>query len=76
MRLFPPVEHVEDIVSVNGVGDTFLGVMVSGLAQGGRVDKLVDVAQRGAVYTLKCAESVSKDVSKLESDLERVALLS
>ncbi|PTB79512.1 hypothetical protein M440DRAFT_1326662 [Trichoderma longibrachiatum ATCC 18648] len=75
MRLFPPVEHVENIVSVNGVGDTFLGVMVSGLAQGGRVDKLVDVAQRGAVYTLKCAESVSKEVSKLESDLKKVALL-
>ncbi|EHK24754.1 uncharacterized protein TRIVIDRAFT_122474, partial [Trichoderma virens Gv29-8] len=71
MRLFPPVEHVENVVSVNGVGDTFLGVMVSGLAQGGRVDKLVDVAQRGAVYTLKCAESVSKDVSKLESELEK-----
>ncbi|KAL6867860.1 Indigoidine synthase A like domain-containing protein [Trichoderma novae-zelandiae] len=60
MRLFPPVEHVEDVVSVNGVGDTFLGVMVSGLAQGGRVDKLVDVAQRGAVYTLKCAESMAQ----------------
>ena len=25
MRLFPPVEKVEDVVSVNGVGDTFLG---------------------------------------------------
>ncbi|RFU73831.1 pseudouridine-metabolizing bifunctional [Trichoderma arundinaceum] len=75
MRLFPPVEKVENIVSVNGVGDTFLGVMISGLAQGGRVDKLVDVAQRGAVYTLKCAESVSKDVSKLEGELQKVALL-
>jgi len=34
MRLFPPVEVVEDIVSVNGVGDTFLGVLVVGLAKG------------------------------------------
>ncbi|KAM0463867.1 hypothetical protein ACHAO4_000591 [Trichoderma viride] len=75
MRLFPPVEKVENVVSVNGVGDTFLGVMISGLAQGGRVDKLVDVAQRGAVYSLKCAESVSKEVSKLEGELEKVALL-
>ncbi|KAL7798534.1 Indigoidine synthase A like domain-containing protein [Trichoderma ceciliae] len=70
MRLFPPVEKVESIVSVNGVGDTFLGVMISGLAQGGRVDKLIDLAQRGAVYSLKCAESVSKDVSKLEGELQ------
>ncbi|PON28069.1 hypothetical protein TGAM01_v203206 [Trichoderma gamsii] len=75
MRLFPPVEKVETVVSVNGVGDTFLGVLISGLAQGGRVDKLVDVAQRGAVYSLKCAESVSKEVSKLEGELEKVALL-
>ncbi|EGX92137.1 IdgA domain protein [Cordyceps militaris CM01] len=59
MRLFPAVESVKDIVSVNGVGDTFLGVLISGLAQGGRVDKLVDVAQRGAVLTLKSTESLS-----------------
>ncbi|GKT83193.1 IDGA domain-containing protein [Colletotrichum tofieldiae] len=39
MRLFPPAETVavEDIVSVNGVGDTFLGVMIAGLSKGGRL---------------------------------------
>ncbi|KAI0842014.1 Indigoidine synthase A like protein-domain-containing protein [Hypoxylon sp. FL0890] len=57
MRLFPVVEEVDDIVSVNGVGDTFLGVLVAGLAQGGRVENLVNVAQKGAVLTLRSPQS-------------------
>ena len=73
MRLYPAVEKVEDVVSVNGVGDTFLGVLIAGLAQGGRVDKLVNVAQKGAVLSLKCAESVSPHISSLHGDLERAA---
>jgi pseudouridylate synthase / pseudouridine kinase len=71
MRLYPPVETVRDIVSVNGVGDTFLGVLVSGLAQGGRVENLIDVAQKGAVHSLKCAESVSSNLYTLEAELAR-----
>lgn len=71
MRLFPRVEDVKEIVSVNGVGDTFLGVLVAGLAQGGRVDKLVNVAQQGAVLSLKWAGSVSPEVSTLEEMLRR-----
>lgn len=66
MRLFPAAEKVDEVVSVNGVGDTFLGVLISGLAQGGRVEKLIDVAQKGAVMSLKCAESVSAELPKLE----------
>lgn len=73
MRLFPPVEKVEDIVSVNGVGDTFLGVLISGLAQGGRVDKLVDIAQRGAVMTLKSTESVSPSLGSLAADVQHAS---
>ncbi|KAJ6446056.1 hypothetical protein O9K51_00823 [Purpureocillium lavendulum] len=73
MRMFPAAETVQDIVSVNGVGDTFLGVLISGLAQGGRVENLVDVAQRGAVLTLKSAESVSPQLGQLERDLARAA---
>jgi pseudouridylate synthase / pseudouridine kinase len=69
MRMFPPMENVEDIVSVNGVGDTLLGVLVSGLAQGGRIEKLINTAQRGAVMTLRCAESVSANLSQLELEL-------
>lgn len=75
MRLFSPVEKVNDVVSVNGVGDTFLGVLIAGLAQGGRVDKLVNVAQKGAVLSLKYAGSVSPKVSSLEADIQRAAVL-
>lgn len=73
MRMYQPAETVKDIVSVNGVGDTFLGVLVSGLAQGGRVDRLVDVAQKGAVLSLKCHESVSRHLAILGEELSRVA---
>lgn len=74
MRLFPPVEKVEDVVSVNGVGDTFLGVLVSGLAQGGSAESLINVAQKGAVMSLRCAESVSPILSRLEHDISRAVL--
>ena len=74
MRLFPAVEKVEDIVSVNGVGDTFLGVLLSGLAQGGRVEDLIDVSQRAAVLSLKSAESVSPMIPTLEDDISRAVM--
>lgn len=73
MRLFPAVERVEDAVSVNGIGDTFMGVLVAGLAMGGKVERLVDVAQRAAVLTLKSRESVSEEVGGLRRELRRVA---
>ncbi|KAI6782217.1 Pseudouridine-metabolizing bifunctional protein -like protein [Emericellopsis cladophorae] len=60
MRLYPAVENVEDVVSVNGAGDTFLGVLVSGLAQGASADKMIDVAQQGAVMSLRSAEARSR----------------
>ncbi|PNY25222.1 Pseudouridine-metabolizing bifunctional protein [Tolypocladium capitatum] len=69
MRMFPAAETVQNIVSVNGVGDTFLGVLISGLAQGGRVENLINVAQRGAVLSLKCRESVNPNLGQLEHDL-------
>lgn len=73
MRMFPPAEKVSDVVSVNGVGDTFLGVLVAGLTKGGRVEKLVDVAQEGAVLTLRSKESVSPNLGSLEGRLREVA---
>ncbi|KAI9157993.1 Pseudouridine-metabolizing bifunctional protein [Paramyrothecium foliicola] len=57
LRFYPPVENVKDVVSVNGVGDTFLGVLIAGLASGGSLEKLVDVAQKGAIMTLRSSES-------------------
>lgn len=73
MRLFPAAEKVEDVVSVNGVGDTFLGTMVAGLAQGGKVEDLMDVAQKAAVLTLRSRESVSRDLGMLQKRLTAAA---
>lgn len=72
MKLFPAVEKVEeeDVVSVNGVGDTFLGVLISGLARGCVLgDALIEIAQKGAVMTLKSSESVSPEVGALSQKL-------
>lgn len=73
MRLFPPVEFVpsDEIVSVNGVGDTFLGVLMAGLAKEKpkSIVDLVDIAQRGSVMTLKSKEAVSPDISALQGQL-------
>lgn len=71
MRLFPPVENVskENIISVNGVGDTFLGVLIAGLSKQDpkEVADLVDIAQSGSLMTLKSREAVSPEVSGLKS---------
>lgn len=73
MRLYPAAERIENVASVNGVGDTFLGVLVAGLAQGGRVENLVDVAQKAAALTLRSRESVSEDLAGLEHGLNVAA---
>lgn len=73
MRRFPAVEEVvtEDVVSVNGVGDTFVGTLVAGLASAkgkggeGRVEDFIDVAQRAAVLTLKSEQAVSPGLGTL-----------
>jgi pseudouridine-5'-phosphate glycosidase/pseudouridine kinase len=72
MRLFPAAEKVaeKDIVSVNGVGDTFLGAIIAGLARRGKdakIEEFVDVAQRAAVLTLKSKEAVSPEIESLAS---------
>ncbi|OJD23330.1 hypothetical protein ACJ73_05317 [Blastomyces percursus] len=75
MRLFPPAEVLKhaDVVSVNGAGDTLLGVIVAGLAMGEgkddvglrRLDDVIPVAQRASVETLKSSDAVSAKISKL-----------
>lgn len=73
LRLFPAVEVVENVASVNGVGDTFLGVLVAGLARGLALDeKLIDIAQRGAVMTLKSKEAVSPKLGDLIGQMDGV----
>ena len=73
VQLFPPVERVPDdqVISVNGVGDTFLGVIVAGLAKDNPKDliHLIEVAQRASVMTLKSHESVSPRIAMLRSSL-------
>ena len=63
LRWHPPAVNVpaDEIVSVNGVGDTFLGVLVAGLARTEQsIEELIHIAQLGAVMTLKSPESVSE----------------
>ena len=75
MRLFPPAAIVPDneVVSVNGVGDTFLGIIVAGLSAGmDEVEKLVHIAQQGSVMTLKSKEAVSPDLILLRPTLQRI----
>ena len=69
MRLFAPAEIVadQDIVSVNGVGDTFLGALIASMASSTRrVEDIVDFAQRAAVLTLKSPEAVSPELRHLK----------
>lgn len=72
LRCFPVAETVskEDVISVNGVGDTFLGVIVAGLAKGLQLDEnLIHVAQKASVMTLKSKEAVSPDIASLSAEL-------
>jgi pseudouridine-5'-phosphate glycosidase/pseudouridine kinase len=77
MRLFPAAEVVreEDVVSVNGVGDTMLGVVMGGLvsADGKRsLEDVIEVAQKAAVLTLRSAEAVSSEVKSVQGLLGAV----
>ncbi|MCJ1261466.1 hypothetical protein MMC22_001330 [Lobaria immixta] len=69
MRLFRAAEQVPEaeIRSVNGVGDTFLGVVIAGLARKNpkALVDLIDIAQRGSVMTLRSKEAVSPKISTL-----------
>lgn len=70
MRHFPPAAVLDqgDIVSVNGAGDTFLGVIVAGLAKGAvnkQVEDIVPIAQEASLRTLKSPGGVSDDLEGL-----------
>ncbi|KAI5284112.1 hypothetical protein KEM54_001581 [Ascosphaera aggregata] len=80
MRLFPPAEMVDpnEVVSVNGVGDTLLGAIVAGLANQPEdehfacLQKIVPVAQMASVETLKSSAAVSPRISRLEKELKNI----
>lgn len=72
MRLFPAVELLpeDEIISVNGVGDTFLGTLIAGLAREDSekqvdISDIIDIAQRGSVMSLKSKEAVSPEIGTL-----------
>ena len=73
MRLFPPVENVpsRETVSVNGLGDTFLGVIIAGLTTENPKDitELIDIAQKASVLTLKSGDAVSPAIKVLQDAL-------
>jgi pseudouridine-5'-phosphate glycosidase/pseudouridine kinase len=71
MRLMPPATEVKQdhIVSVNGVGDTLLGVAVAGLARGRTLEDVLPIAQEAAVLTLKSPEAVSPQVRGIQDRL-------
>lgn len=57
MRRFEASEVVptDDVVSVNGIGDTMLGTLVSKLAQNDNgAEEFIEAAQQAAVRKLKC----------------------
>ncbi|KAI9767453.1 MAG: hypothetical protein M1840_005682 [Geoglossum simile] len=73
MRLFSAAEVVpkEEVVSVTGVGDSFLGIVVAGMTKGKKtLEELVEIGQRGSILTLKSKESVSPRVGELRRELE------
>ena len=69
MRLFPPAANMvdEDVVSVNGIGDTMLGTIMAGLVSGHTLEQVLPVAQEAAVLSLKSKEAVSPQVKELAS---------
>lgn len=80
MRLFPPDEVLvgKQIVSVNGAGDTLLGVVVAGLAKetGKKGDKhledIIPIAQKASVKTLQSRDSVNESIKDLSTLLEEL----
>lgn len=65
MRYYPSAEEVDDVVSVNGVGDTFLGVLAAGLVRRGKLHRFMGFAQAAAVMTLRSKEAVSPELGML-----------
>ncbi|KAI9889364.1 MAG: hypothetical protein M1814_005533 [Vezdaea aestivalis] len=69
LRHFPAIEEVyeEDVVSVNGAGDTFLGVVIAGLAKlpQSHPEDWIDIGQKASVMTLKSRKSVSPSIKSL-----------
>lgn len=71
MRLFPPEQlRKDEIISVNGAGDTLLGVIMAGLASDKmgdgleRLESIIPVAQRASARTLRSTAAVCPNISE------------
>ncbi|UPX09847.1 uncharacterized protein EKO05_0000528 [Ascochyta rabiei] len=71
VRLFPvdKVLSPDEVVSVNGIGDTFCGALAVGLAGGKKVQEVVAFAQRAASLSLRSRESVSVELRGLKAEV-------
>lgn len=70
VRLYPTKVLVkEEVASVNGCGDTFVGALAVGLAKKKRVQDCVELAQRAAGLTLRSRESVSPELKSLRQEI-------
>jgi pseudouridine-5'-phosphate glycosidase/pseudouridine kinase len=71
VRLFPPERILapEEVVSVNGIGDTFCGALAVGLVNGSKVQNVIDFAQRAASLSLRSRESVSPELKGMRSEV-------
>jgi pseudouridylate synthase / pseudouridine kinase len=67
VRLFEPEEVLGagEVVSVNGAGDTLLGVLVAGMVKGKKMEDVIGIAQKAANMTLRSAESVAPSIKNL-----------
>jgi pseudouridylate synthase / pseudouridine kinase len=73
MRHFPPDSPmpVEKIVSVNGVGDTFLGAFIAQLCSGSvkSIEQAVSFAQSAAGLALQSPSAVCEEITSLKHDI-------
>lgn len=71
VRLFRPerVLKPEEVVSVNGIGDTFCGAVAVGISKGRKVQDVVEWAQRAAGESLRVGESVSGELRGMRGTL-------
>jgi pseudouridine-5'-phosphate glycosidase/pseudouridine kinase len=74
VRLFPPerVLAPEEVVSVNGIGDTFCGALAVGLVGGSKVQDVIDFAQKAASLSLRSRESVSPELRGLRGEVAKL----
>lgn len=67
-RILPP----EEVVSVNGIGDTFCGAVAVGLSRSVKIQNVVGLAQRAASLSLRSRDSVSQDLRGLREDFGKL----